>query len=76
MNATKQIIDILKAMGAAPTVTTDGRGNDLIKVNAPRADAPALDYNTTLFDSDAAEWEYTRERNADAITADDIARLF
>ena len=49
----------------------DGRGNDLIKINAP-----ALDYTTTLFDSDAAEWEYTRERNADRITADDIALLF
>ena len=76
MNATKNIIDILKAMGAAPTVTTDAGGNDIIKVNAPRMDAPALDYGTTLFDSDLAEYEYTRERDADAIIADDIAKLF
>ena len=57
MNATKNIIDILKACGCAPTVTTDGRGNDQIKVNAP-----TVNY-TTLFDSDAAEWEYTQERD-------------
>ena len=62
MNATKAIMDILKACGCAPTVTTDGRGNDFIKVNAPRADAPALDYETTLFDSDAAENDYIREK--------------
>lgn len=72
MNATKQITAILTACGCTPTVTTDGRGNDQIKVNAP-----AIDYNTTLFDSDAAEWEYTRERNAGTAPEDDeIIPLF
>lgn len=72
MNSTKQIIDILTACGCTPTVTTDERGNDQIKVNAP-----TIDYNTTLFDSDAAEWEYTRERNAGTAPEDDeIIPLF
>ena len=70
MNATKQITAILTACGCAPTVTTDERGNDQIKVNAP-----TVNY-TTLFDSDAAEWEYTQERNADTIPDDDIIPLF
>jgi hypothetical protein len=55
MNATKQIIDILTACGCKPTVTTDERGNDQIKINAP-----ALEYQT-LFDSDAAENDYMIE---------------
>lgn len=53
MNATKQIMDILTACGCKPTVTTDERGNDQIKINAPQ-----IDYTTTLFDSDAAENDY------------------
>lgn len=57
MNATKQITAILTACGCTPTVTTDDRGNDQIKVNAP-----TIDYNTTLFDSDAEEMEYSRDR--------------
>ena len=57
MNATKQIIDILSACGCKPAATIDDNGNATIKVNAP-----ALEYNT-LFDSDAAEWEYIQEHN-------------
>ena len=57
MNATKNIIEILTACGCTPTVTTDDNGNDRIKVNAP-----TIDDNTTLFDSDAEEWEHTRDR--------------
>ena len=33
--ATILIMDTLRAMGAAPTVTTDDAGNDVIKINAP-----------------------------------------
>lgn len=53
MNATKQIIDILTACGCKPAATTDGRGNVVVKVNAPYAVSVA-----TLFDADAAEFEY------------------
>lgn len=35
MNAIDLIIGNLKAMGAAPTTTTDPNGDTLIKVNAP-----------------------------------------
>lgn len=35
--ATEQITSILSACGCAPSVTTDRRGNDIIKVNAPAA---------------------------------------
>lgn len=58
MNATKHITEILTACGCKPAVKTDDNGNDTIKVNAP-----ALDFET-LFDSDLAEYEYTREREA------------
>lgn len=33
--ATLLIMDTLKAMGATPAATTDGNGNDVIKINAP-----------------------------------------
>lgn len=56
MNATKQIMDILTACGCKPAATVDNNGNAVIKVNAP-----ALEI-TTLFDSDAAEWEYMQEK--------------
>lgn len=36
MNATKSIMDNLRAMGAAPTVKRDQNGNDFIKINAPQ----------------------------------------
>lgn len=55
MNATKNIIENLKAMGATPTITTDERGHDHIRINAP-----TLEYRT-LFDSDAAENDYMIE---------------
>lgn len=35
MNATQLIMDTLRAMGAAPTVTTNKSGVDTIKINAP-----------------------------------------
>lgn len=57
MNATKQIIDILTACGCKPAATVDQDGNATIKVNAPTIAAPV-----TLFDSDAAEWEYMNDR--------------
>lgn len=60
MNATKQIIDILTACGCKPVATVDDNGNAVIKVNAPTI-TPA----PTLFDSDAAEWEYMREKELD-----------
>jgi hypothetical protein len=56
MNATKQIMDILSACGCKPAATVDQDGNAIIKVNAP-----ALEI-TTLFDPDAAEWEYMQEK--------------
>lgn len=37
--ATILIMDTLRAMGAAPMVTTDDTGNDVIKINAPEIDA-------------------------------------
>ena len=53
MNATTQIIDILTACGCKPSAIAAGNGETVIKVNAPYIiDAP------TLFDSDAAEFEY------------------
>lgn len=53
MNATTQVINILTACGCKPAATVDGNGNAIVKVNAPYIiDAP------TLFDSDAAEFEY------------------
>lgn len=72
MDTTKQIIDILTACGCKPTVKTDNNGNDQIKINAPQ-----IDYTTTLFDSDAAEWEYTQNRDTNADDPnDDIIPLF
>ena len=53
MNATQNIIDILTACGCKPAATTDGRGKTAVKVNAPYAVSV-----TTLFDADAAEFEY------------------
>lgn len=53
MNATQQIIDILTACGCKPAATVDGNGNAAVKVNAPFAVSV-----TTLFDADAAEFEY------------------
>jgi hypothetical protein len=50
-------MDILTACGCKPAATVDNHGNAVIKVNAPTI-TPA----PTLFDSDAAEWEYMKER--------------
>lgn len=36
MNATNQIINVLRAMGANPETMTDSNGETLIKVNAPK----------------------------------------
>ena len=71
MNATKNIIDNLRAMGANPTVTTNDHGNDQIKVNAP------VLVITTLFDSDLEEYEHTRNGSTNADDPDDdIIPLF
>lgn len=56
MNAVKQITEILTACGCKPAVKTDDNGNATVKINAP-----ALEF-TTLFDPDAAEWEYMQEK--------------
>jgi hypothetical protein len=53
MNATQNIIDILSACGCKPVATVDNNGNAAIKINAPFTVSV-----TTLFDADAAEFEY------------------
>lgn len=71
MNATKNIIENLKAMGANPTTTTDNHGNDHIRINAP------VLVITTLFDSDLEEYEYTRNGGTNADDPDEnIIPLF
>ena len=56
MNATTQIINILTACGCKPAATTDKSGAAVVKVNAPYIiDVP------TLFDADAAEYEYMED---------------
>jgi hypothetical protein len=54
MNATRNIVDILSACGCKPAATVDSNGNAAIKINAPFT-------VNTLFDSDAAEFEYMEE---------------
>lgn len=56
MNATQNIIDILSACGCKPAATVDNNGNSTIKVNAPYIVSV-----TTLFDADAAEFEYMED---------------
>lgn len=71
MNATKNIIDILSACGCKPAATVDNDGNAVIKVNAPVIEC------TTLFDADAAEWEYMQDKRTTETTPDDeIIPLF
>lgn len=56
MNAIEQIMDILSACGCKPAATVDRDGDAVIKVNAPPVEP------VTLFDSDAAENEYMKEK--------------
>lgn len=56
MDAIKNIMDTLTACGCKPAATVDKNGDTIIKVNAP-----AIVSIPTLFDSDAAEYEYITE---------------